>query len=95
MVIRGSAGWVVNIKQRSSCKLRTSGQSLQVRNGFKIGAGMGYTMTLGFSMAFVFVRYRSNVDCKWLVVTRTWVLFFHSVGNVLIPIDELIFFGGV
>jgi len=25
----------------------------------------------------------------------TWLLFFHSVGNVIIPTDELIFFRGV
>jgi hypothetical protein len=25
----------------------------------------------------------------------TWLLFFHSVGNVIIPTDELIFFKGV
>ena len=31
----------------------------------------------------------------WLVVTGTWMLFSHSVGNVIIPIDELISFRGV
>ena len=25
----------------------------------------------------------------------TWILFFHSVGNVIIPTDELIFFRGI
>ena len=31
----------------------------------------------------------------WLVVTGTWLLFFHSVANVIIPIDELIFSRGI
>ena len=32
---------------------------------------------------------------NWSVVTGTWSLFFHSVGNFMIPTDELIFFRGV
>ena len=32
---------------------------------------------------------KSNI---WLVV---WNIFFHSVGKVIIPTDELIFFGGL
>ena len=30
----------------------------------------------------------------WLVVTGTWILFFHSVEKFIIPIDELIFSEG-
>ena len=33
-------------------------------------------------------------ELEWLMVTGTWVLFFHSVGN-FIPTDALIFFRGV
>ena len=32
---------------------------------------------------------------NWLVVCNIWTIFFHSVGNVIIPTDELIFFRGV
>ena len=32
---------------------------------------------------------------NWSVVTGTWLLFFHSLGNVIIPTDEVIVFAGV
>ena len=31
----------------------------------------------------------------WLVFWNIWIMFFHSVGNFIIPTDELIFFRGV
>ena len=36
-----------------------------------------------------------NDISTWLVVWNMICLTFHSVGNVIIPTDELIFFRGV
>jgi hypothetical protein len=44
---------------------------------------------------------KRNLRCHGKSVVQPWtgwcfgVLFFHSVGNVIIPADELIFFRGV
>jgi len=40
------------------------------------------------------IRYRISMDSH-LVGGLAHFLFFHSVGNVIIPTDELIFFRGV
>jgi hypothetical protein len=45
----------------------------------------------------VFCRKKSSKQDEWLVggLEHEWIMTFHSVGNVIIPTDELIFFRGV
>ena len=49
-----------------------------------------------YRYAGILLGVRSLAMClghpNWLVVTGTWIFFFHSVGNVIIPTDEFIFF---
>ena len=36
-----------------------------------------------------------NRKLYWLLLWNIWIIFFHLVGNFIIPTDELIFFRGV
>ena len=44
----------------------------------------GWSPTISCPMNFSLVIWRFKMHF-WLVVTGTWMLFFHSVGNVIIP----------
>ena len=54
------------------------------------------TKHMGLSLVYIRTRTNWDLDGKhdWLVVWNIWIIFPY-IGNVIIPIDELIFFRGV
>ena len=48
---------------------------------------------MGYIPSMMINDYYDSILHIWLVVTGTFC--FHSVGNFIIPIDEVIFFRGV
>ena len=64
-----------------------SGISMEHWTPLKIFLLGGFEHFFDFSMG--------NNDPNWLILFGTWIVFFHSVRNVIVPTDELIFFRGV